>query len=75
MQQEQASEPTIPGLTPGEVTFLALLAEGYSYLNAAARLEISINTIRNRARSIYAKLRVHTKSEAVAIAIRQGLVA
>ena len=70
--QEQP-EPT--ALTPGEVTFLALLAEGYSYLNAAAKLEISINTIRNRARSIYSKLRVHTKSEAVAIAMRHGLVA
>ena len=35
---------------------------------------ISINTVRNHVRTIYEKLHVHTKSEAVAKALRKGIV-
>jgi DNA-binding NarL/FixJ family response regulator len=61
-------------LTPKEVSLVALLAEGHSYLSAAGQLDISINTVRNHVRSIYDKLHVHTKSEAVSKAIKQGIV-
>jgi DNA-binding CsgD family transcriptional regulator len=61
-------------LTPQEVRLLSLLADGYSYLNAAGQLEISINTVRNHVRSIYDKLHVHTKSEAVSKAMKQGII-
>ncbi len=61
-------------LTPQELKMLALLADGYSYLNAAGQLGISINTIRNHVRSIYDKLHVHSKSEAVAKAIKAGIL-
>ena len=61
-------------LTPQEVRLLALLADGHSYQNAAAQLSISINTIRNYVRSVYDKLHVHSKSEAVAKAIKSGIL-
>jgi DNA-binding NarL/FixJ family response regulator len=61
-------------LTPQEVRLLALLAEGHSYQTAADQLEISINTIRNYIRSIYEKLHVHSKSEAVSKALKSGII-
>jgi DNA-binding CsgD family transcriptional regulator len=53
---------------------LSLLAEGYSYQASASRLKISVNTVRNYIRSIYDKLHVHTKSEAVSKALRNRVI-
>jgi DNA-binding NarL/FixJ family response regulator len=61
-------------LTPQETRLLKLLAEGYSYQNAANQLNISINTVRNYIRSIYEKLHVNSKSEAVSKALRNRLI-
>jgi DNA-binding NarL/FixJ family response regulator len=61
-------------LTKQEQRLLSLLAEGYGYSGAAERMEVSINTIRNYIRSVYEKLHVHSKSEAVGAALRQGLI-
>jgi DNA-binding NarL/FixJ family response regulator len=61
-------------LTPQEVRLLAELAEGASYSGAAAALDISLNTARTHIRSIYEKLHVHSRSEAVAKALRAGLI-
>jgi DNA-binding NarL/FixJ family response regulator len=61
-------------LTDREVRLLALLAEGCGYQSAADRLGISINTVRNHVRSVYEKLHVHSKSEAVSKAIRSGIL-
>lgn len=61
-------------LTPHEVRLLQLFADGYSYQAAADRLHVSINTIRNYIRSIYDKLHVHSKSEAVTKALRAGII-
>lgn len=60
-------------LTPHEVRLLRMLVEGHSYKTAAAELHVSINTIKFHLRHIYDKLQVHTKSEAVAKALRHGL--
>ncbi len=60
--------------TPQETRLLALLAEGYSYQAAADRLGVSVNTIRNYIRSIYEKLHVHSKSEAVSKALKARLI-
>lgn len=57
-----------------EIRLLTLLAEGYSYLSAAAKMNISVNTVRNYIRSAYEKLQVHSKSEAVSKALREGLI-
>lgn len=60
-------------LTPHEMRLLTLLGEGHSYKTAAAALGSSVNTVGFHMRSIYTKLHVHSKSEAVAKALRGGL--
>jgi DNA-binding NarL/FixJ family response regulator len=61
-------------LTPQEVRLLELLAEGYSYQGAGARMNVSLNTVRNYVRSVYEKLQVNTRSEAVSKALRGRLI-
>jgi DNA-binding NarL/FixJ family response regulator len=61
-------------LTPHETRILALLVEGHNYKTAADELRVSINTIRFHMRSIYDKLQVHSKSEAVSKALRNRIV-
>ena len=61
-------------LTPHETRLLGLLVEGHSYKSAASELRVSVNTISFHLRSIYKKLQVHTKSEAVSKALRNGLI-
>jgi len=58
-------------LTPHELRLLKLLVEGHSYKTAAAELGVSVNTIAFHIQSIYGKLQVHSKSEAVARALRE----
>lgn len=52
-------------LTPREWELLDLLALGMTYGAAADALRISINTVRQHVRSIYDKLDVCSKVEAV----------
>jgi DNA-binding NarL/FixJ family response regulator len=61
-------------LTPHELRLLKMLSEGHSYKSAAAALRSSVNTVKFHTRSIYAKLQVHSKSEAVAKSLRQRIV-
>ena len=60
--------------TPHELQLLKLLVEGHSYKTAAAELQVSINTIAFHVQNVYTKLQVHSKSEAVARAIRENLL-
>jgi len=62
-------------LTPHETRLLKLLVQGHNYKTAAAELDVSVNTISFHIRHIYEKLRGHSKSEAVAKALRSGLIA
>lgn len=61
-------------LTVREIEVLELLAEGVSSRAMAQRLFLSPNTVRNHAQSILRKLRVHSRLEAVSVALRQGLI-
>jgi len=61
-------------LTPHEIRILKLLVDGHNYKTAAAELDVSVNTIRFHMRSIYEKLQVHSKSEAVSKSLRQRIV-
>jgi DNA-binding NarL/FixJ family response regulator len=61
-------------LTPREREVLALLVEGASGQMVARRLGISSNTVRTHVQSILAKLQVHSRLEAVAFAVRHGVV-
>jgi DNA-binding CsgD family transcriptional regulator len=62
------------GLTPIEIRIVGMLAGGDSYGQVGYRLGITVNTVRNYIRSIYAKLRVHTKAEAVSKALRTRII-
>ena len=61
-------------LTGQESRLLALLGEGHQYKTAAAEIGITVNTVSSHMRHIYEKLQVHSKSEAVAKAFREGLI-
>jgi DNA-binding NarL/FixJ family response regulator len=61
-------------LTPHETRLLKLLVEGHNYKTAANELKVSIHTISFHLRGIYQKLQVHSKSEAVAKALRDGIL-
>jgi DNA-binding NarL/FixJ family response regulator len=52
-------------LTPGEKEFLDQLANGYAYKEIADRMKISIDTVRSYVRTVYEKLHVHSRTEAV----------
>jgi DNA-binding NarL/FixJ family response regulator len=52
-------------LTPGEKDFLDHLAKGYAYKEIADRMKISIDTVRSYVRTVYEKLHVHSRTEAV----------
>src|SRR5580700_8962015 len=62
------------GLTAQETRVLRLLGEGHHYKTAAAELGITVNTLSYHLRRIYEKLQVHSKSEAVAKALRDGIL-
>lgn len=61
-------------LTPQETQLLKLLVEGHNYKTAASEMEVSVNTVSFHLRNIYRKLQVHSKSEAVAKALRNQLI-
>ena len=61
-------------LSPQEKELLKLLVEGHHYKTAADKMGISKNTISFHLRNTYAKLEVHSKTEAVTRALRDRLV-
>jgi DNA-binding NarL/FixJ family response regulator len=61
-------------LTPQEVELLKLLVDGHHYKTAADALGISVNTVSFHLKNVYTKLQVHSKTEAVAKALRERLV-
>jgi DNA-binding NarL/FixJ family response regulator len=61
-------------LSPRERGILELLVEGLPLKRIAERLDLSYHTIGNHLRNVYAKLHVHSRSSAVAKALRESLV-
>ena len=61
-------------LTPQETELLKLLLEGHHKKTAAREMGISTNTVSFHLKNIYSKLQVHSKTEAVAKALRERLV-
>src|SRR5258705_1298930 len=61
-------------LTEREKEILSCLVKGMSYKLIADACFISIDTVRGHIRSIYEKLHVHSKGEAIATAIRSKIV-
>ncbi len=61
-------------LTEQEKQILKLLVDGHHYKTAAYELGISTSTVSFHLKNIYTKLQVHSKTEAVAKALRERLV-
>ncbi len=61
-------------LTPREREILACLAGGMSGAAIAARLQIAPHTVRTHIRNLMDKLGAHSRLEAVAVALRAGLI-
>lgn len=72
--EKPQSEETDPGLSERELEVLDLFARGLSYRETAELLGISVNTISDHVRNIYAKLSVHSRSEAIFEAQSMGLI-
>jgi DNA-binding NarL/FixJ family response regulator len=61
-------------LTNREKEVLQSLGEGNNYQEISESLFISVDTVRHHIRNIYRKLHVHSQTQAVAKAIRKGLI-
>jgi putative two-component system response regulator len=70
--------PTNRGLgadvTPRELEILQLMAAGLVNKVIAGRLDLRLNTVRNHAKNILYKLQAHSRLEAVATAVREGII-
>ena len=64
----------VRSLTPRELEVLRALVGGRSSRDICAELYISPNTLRTHVQNLLNKMRVHSKLEAVAVALRQQLV-
>jgi len=72
--QPRLSAAEATGLTPRELDVLRLIAHGATNPQIAAELAYSLSTIRTDTVSIYRKLGVGGRTEAVSFAVREGLV-
>jgi DNA-binding NarL/FixJ family response regulator len=61
-------------LTPREVEVLGMIAEGFGNRSIAARIGISQHTVKFHIAAILAKLDASSRTEAVTIGLRQGLI-
>jgi len=62
-----------PALTNRELEVLRLIARGMRNKEIAAQLNISEETAQGHVKNIFAKLSVHDRTEAVAVAVRRGM--
>jgi len=68
------TDPPEYGLTPREMELLQLMAQGHHYKTAADKLNVTRSTVSFHLQQIYRRLRVTSKSEAIAKALREGLL-
>jgi len=71
---ERAQEVPPPRLTDREMQVLKLIARGMNNRDIAKELFISENTVKNHVRNILEKLQIHSRMEAVMIAVREKLI-
>ncbi len=72
--QTAAADAPVQVLTPREIEVLHMLAEGLGNKTVARRLGISEHTVKFHVGSIFSKLNVSSRTEAVTVGVRQGLV-
>src|SRR5580700_8581986 len=73
-QEERAEQVPPPKLTDREMQVLKLVAKGMNNRDIAKELFISENTVKNHVRNILEKLQIHSRMEAVMIAVREKLI-
>ena len=73
-EEEQVQHVAPPKLTDREMEVLKLVARGMNNRDIAKELFISENTVKNHVRNILEKLQIHSRMEAVMIAVRQKLI-
>jgi DNA-binding NarL/FixJ family response regulator len=73
-EQQRDALALLDDLTDREREILALLAQGMRNDDIATKLYISPQTVQTHVRNILGKLRVHSKLEAVAFAVRHGTI-
>jgi DNA-binding NarL/FixJ family response regulator len=72
-RDDRGSNP-IEMLTPRELQVLALLVGGATSEEMAASLSVSLHTVRTHVQNILAKLQVHSRLQATAVALSHGIV-
>ncbi len=74
LSSRSEAEAFISPLTPREIEILHYIAQGFLNKQIAAELGISEQTIKNHVTSILRKLNANARTEAVVVAIKQGLI-
>ena len=72
--EPRAQEVPAPKLTDREMQVLKLVARGMNNRDIAKELYISENTVKNHVRNILEKLQIHSRMEAVMVAVREKLI-
>jgi len=72
--RDTVENPAVEPLTPRETEVLTLLADGLGNKEIAHRLNISEHTIKFHIRSILGKLGASSRTEAVSLGLRSGLI-
>jgi DNA-binding NarL/FixJ family response regulator len=73
-EEERARQLPAPRLTDREMQVLKLVARGMNNRDIAKELFISENTVKNHVRNILEKLQIHSRMEAVMVAVREKLI-
>ena len=73
-EEETPQQVPAPRLTDREIQVLRLVARGMNNRDIAKELFISENTVKNHVRNILEKLQIHSRMEAVMVAVREKLI-
>jgi two-component system, NarL family, response regulator DegU len=74
LSRRSEAEAYISPLTPREMEILKYIGQGFLNKQIAAELGISEQTIKNHVTSILRKLNANARTEAVVLALKQGLI-
>jgi DNA-binding NarL/FixJ family response regulator len=73
-ERDYEAQRAVEKLTPREREVLRALADGLSDKEIAGRLHVGVGTVRNHIVSIFGKLEVHSRLQALVFAVRHGVV-
>jgi two-component system nitrate/nitrite response regulator NarL len=73
-ERDYEAQHAIEKLTPREIEVLRALGDGLSDKEIAERLHIGVGTVRNHIVSIFGKLGVHSRLQALVFSVRHGVV-